>query len=289
MFRFTTIVLLAWAVLSAGCGRPPLESKQDSEDSPDAVSADRPLQYPEGPTPPPQASDAITVISVPAVVTEREASYRGEPRGDIRPMESPVPLSASGDILGDNENAIAAALLDWQQSEPLPGGLVSLHSTMADVAPRVRIEGGLLVLATETGDSKRLPLVSLVSNAVNPFAAYDAGAERFLIVALTEANGQASLPVTIAVSRDEGPAGSWNMLSFGASDPEVPLSTALELAACDAENLYLVTDSRHAASHDPARRSIWIVSKAFYRGESPTITRIGRQSRALPPQNTDSR
>jgi len=277
MFRFATIALLAWAVLSAGCDRPQLESKEDSGDSPDAVAAGRPLQYPEGPTPPPQASHAITVTSVPAVVTEREASYAGEPRGDIRPMERPVPLSAKGGIPGDHETGIAAALLDWQQNEPLPGGLTSLHSTTADLAPRVWIEGGLLVFATETGESKRLPLVSLVSNAANPLAAYDAGSERFLIVALNEANGQSSLPITIAISRDEGPAGSWNRLSFGASDPEVPSPTALELVACDSQNLYLVTDSRRAASNDPERRSVWIVSKDFYRGESPTITRIGRQ------------
>lgn len=288
MFRFATVVLLAWAVVSAGCGRPQLESKEDSGDSPDAVAAGRPLQYPEGPTPPPQASDAITVTSVPAVMTEREASYTGEPRGDIRPMERPVPLSAKGGIAGDHETGIAAALLDWQQNEPLPGGLMSLHSTTADVAPRVRIEGGLLVFTTETGDSKRLPLVSLGSNAVNPLAAYDAGAERFLIVALNEANGQSSLPVTIAVSRDEGPAGFWSRLSFGVSDPEARLLTALELVACDSQNLYVVTNSRRAASNDPERRSVWIVSKAFYRGESPKITHIGRQSPDLPPQNAAS-
>ncbi len=97
-----------------------------------------------------------------------------------------------------------------------------------------------------------------------------------MVAALSEANGQPSLPVTIAVGQAEDFTDSWYTLSFGSASPEPPSSTSLELLAYDRQALYLVTASGPAAPNHPGRRSVWIVPKAFFSGASPAIARIDR-------------
>ncbi|HVS16361.1 MAG TPA: hypothetical protein VMV46_20800 [Thermoanaerobaculia bacterium] len=225
--------------------------------------------------------EGLVVVSVPAVVTVRSATFHGTPAGEIRAIEEPVPLGTRVVGSADDRLAKARALLAWRGGEPLPG-IDPLVPVPADREPGrtpafARVENGTLLLRRGDETAVRIEVSALFpQDATDPGAAYDAATGRFLAFALTDGGGRPHLPLLLAVTQGLDPIGSWHRISLGRPEAATLSPATLELVAHDEEALYLLTSS--PASGEGGSRSIWIVPKGlragFYGGGETAVTLV---------------